>query len=66
MVKQKEIYKCNICGNIVEILHASTGELVCCGQPMEKVPANICLQPDQAEHARPMADEEPCDDFRSG
>ena len=35
MVKQKEIYKCNICGNIVEILHASTGELVCCGQPME-------------------------------
>jgi superoxide reductase len=35
MVKLKEIYKCNICGNIVEVVHASTGELVCCGQPME-------------------------------
>jgi superoxide reductase len=35
MAKLKEIYKCNVCGNIVEIVHASTGELVCCGQPME-------------------------------
>jgi superoxide reductase len=35
MVKLKEIYKCNVCGNIVEILHVGTGELVCCGQPME-------------------------------
>lgn len=35
-VKQKgEIYKCNVCGNIVEVLHAGGGELVCCGQPME-------------------------------
>ncbi len=35
MTKQKQIYKCNICGNIVEVLHAGAGELVCCGQPME-------------------------------
>jgi len=35
MVKLKEIYKCNVCGNIVEVLHAGMGELVCCGQPME-------------------------------
>ena len=35
MVKLKEVYKCNVCGNIVEVLHAGTGELVCCGQPME-------------------------------
>jgi superoxide reductase len=35
MVKLNEIYKCNICGNIVEVRHASVGELVCCGQPME-------------------------------
>jgi superoxide reductase len=34
MVKLKEIYKCNVCGNIVEVVHASAGELVCCGQPM--------------------------------
>ena len=35
MTKLREIYKCNICGNIVEVLHAGVGELVCCGEPME-------------------------------
>jgi superoxide reductase len=30
-----EIYKCNVCGNIVEVLHTGVGQLVCCGQPME-------------------------------
>ncbi len=34
MTKLKEIYKCEICGNIVEVLHIGQGELVCCGQPM--------------------------------
>ncbi|HOB90692.1 MAG: desulfoferrodoxin [Bacillota bacterium] len=29
------IYKCEICGNIVEVLHEGVGELVCCGQPMK-------------------------------
>jgi superoxide reductase len=35
MITQKQIYKCNVCGNIVEILYAGGGELVCCGQPMQ-------------------------------
>jgi superoxide reductase len=35
MTEVKQIYKCNICGNIVEVLHAGVGQLVCCGQPME-------------------------------
>jgi len=35
MTKEKQIYKCNNCGNIVEVLHAGVGQLVCCGQPME-------------------------------
>lgn len=30
-----QIYKCNVCGNIAEMVHAGTGELVCCGEPME-------------------------------
>jgi len=30
----KEIYKCAICGNIVEVVHAGNGTLICCGQPM--------------------------------
>lgn len=35
MTQQKQIYKCAICGNIVEVLHAGAGQLVCCGQPMD-------------------------------
>ncbi len=34
MTKKLQIYKCEICGNIVEVLHEGVGELVCCGQPM--------------------------------
>jgi superoxide reductase len=34
MTKRKEIYKCEVCGNIVEVLHEGTGTLVCCDQPM--------------------------------
>lgn len=33
--KNLEIYKCEICGNIVEMLHSGAGELVCCGQAMK-------------------------------
>ena len=35
MTVQKQVYRCNVCGNIVEVLHVGKGELVCCGQPME-------------------------------
>lgn len=34
MTKQSQIYKCEKCGNIVEILHPGAVDLVCCGQPM--------------------------------
>ena len=34
MAKRLEVYKCSLCGNIVEVLFGSDGELVCCGQPM--------------------------------
>ncbi len=35
MAEKLQIYKCNVCGNIVEVVHGGAGELVCCGQPME-------------------------------
>jgi superoxide reductase len=35
MAQKLQIYKCAVCGNIVEVLHGGVGELVCCGQPME-------------------------------
>ena len=35
MTELKQVYRCNVCGNIVEVLHTGVGTLVCCGQPME-------------------------------
>ncbi len=35
MAKRLEIYKCEKCGNIVEVVHGGEGELVCCGEPMK-------------------------------
>ena len=40
MSKPHEIYKCTVCGNIVEVLHTGEGELVCCGQPMDLMTEN--------------------------
>lgn len=34
MAERLEVYKCELCGNIIEVLHGGAGELVCCGQPM--------------------------------
>ena len=39
MTERLQIYKCEICGNIVEVLHAGQGELVCCNQPMKLMQA---------------------------
>lgn len=35
MSEINQIYKCNVCGNMVEMVHVGGGELVCCEQPME-------------------------------
>ena len=35
MIELRQVYKCNICGNMVEVIHVGGGELVCCGKPME-------------------------------
>ena len=35
MAKRLEVYKCDMCGNIVEVLHGGAGRLVCCGQEMK-------------------------------
>jgi superoxide reductase len=35
MAEQLQIYKCDVCGNIVEVMHGGAGELTCCGQPMK-------------------------------
>ena len=40
MAERLEVYKCELCGNIVEVLHGGKGELVCCGQPMKLMKEN--------------------------
>jgi superoxide reductase len=35
MTERLQVYKCEVCGNIVEVLHEGVGELVCCGEPMK-------------------------------
>jgi superoxide reductase len=40
MTEVSQIYKCSVCGNIVEVLHSGKGEPVCCGQPMELLKEN--------------------------
>lgn len=40
MANKLEVYKCEVCGNIVEVLHAGKGELVCCGKPMKLLVEN--------------------------
>jgi len=34
MTELNQVYKCGVCGNIIEVLHTGIGELVCCGKPM--------------------------------
>ncbi|MBT8339867.1 MAG: desulfoferrodoxin [Desulfatitalea sp.] len=46
MTERLEVYKCELCGNIVEVLHAGAGELVCCGQPM------TCLKENTVDAAK--------------
>ena len=40
MAKKLEIYKCEHCGNIVEVLHGGGGQMVCCGEPMKLLTEN--------------------------
>lgn len=46
MAEKFEIYKCDICGNVVEVLHGGKGQLVCCGKPMH------LMQEQTAEQAK--------------
>lgn len=40
MTQKLQIYKCEVCGNIVEMLHPGAGELVCCNQSMKHFAEN--------------------------
>lgn len=40
-MERLDVYKCELCGNIVEVLHVGGGPLTCCGQPMKKLEENV-------------------------
>jgi superoxide reductase len=40
MAKLNDVYKCSLCGNIIEVLHAGAGGLMCCNQPMALLTEN--------------------------
>ncbi len=50
MVKIEQVYKCETCGNIMEVLHAGKGELVYCGAPM-----NLLKEQSHGEYAEKHA-----------
>lgn len=39
-IEKLQIYKCSLCGNIVEVVHVGGGTLVCCGKDMDLVAEN--------------------------
>ena len=40
MTKRNQMYRCPVCGQIVEVVNPAAGKLVCCGQPMELLQEN--------------------------
>ena len=40
MAKQNDVYRCSVCGNIVEYMFVGGGQLVCCNEPMKLLNEN--------------------------
>ena len=40
MTKLLQVYRCNKCGNIIEVIFEGIGQLVCCNEPMELLKEN--------------------------
>lgn len=40
-MERGQVYRCNVCGNIVILLHVGGGDLVCCEKPMELLPEKV-------------------------
>ena len=50
MPKQLEVYFCEICGNVVEVLRGEAGELVCCGENMKLMEEKGAAQEGKEKH----------------
>ena len=56
MTEKLEIYKCNVCGNIIQVLINGVGELVCCNQAMNLLTARVESDNELAEKHTPAID----------
>jgi superoxide reductase len=65
MTKINEIYKCDLCGNVVEMVHTGAGELVCCGQPM-KLQVEKTQDEGSEKHVPVVAEGEGCKTIKVG
>jgi superoxide reductase len=61
MAEKLEVYKCDACGNIVEVLHGGGGELVCCGESMKLLVENTV---DAAKEKHVPVSEKTADGFK--
>ena len=58
MTEKLELYKCKVCGNLIQVLLEGIGELVCCNQPMERLVPKKEFGNDLAEKHTPIIEEE--------
>ena len=63
-MKEEVTFQCEYCRKKIKVLNGKIPE--CCDKPMKKVSLDVCTQPAHAEHARPMENEDVCDDGRAG
>jgi len=61
-MSEEKGYKCEICNKTIIVVNDEIPQ--CCGTQMKQVPLDICTKPFDSEHARPMNDEDACNDFR--
>lgn len=57
MVERLDIYRCNICGTIVQVFNRGDGELVCCGHPMEYLKKHTPQEELQEKHVPVKVDD---------
>ena len=58
MTEKLELYKCHICGNLVQVILNGVGELVCCGEPMEHLEAHVEEESELAEKHTPIIEKD--------
>ena len=54
MTEKLQLYKCHVCGNLVQVILDGVGELVCCGKPMEHLKPHAEKEDELSEKHTPV------------